>query len=687
MIAKMTKILTDSTKRARELRKCKILGTPPEFPFDDITRLAAEICVAPIAYLNLLENEQLVAQSKIGLRASESPHDIAFCSHAMLERELFEVPDALEDERFSTNPLVVTGPKIRFYAGVPLLTDHGNVLGTLCVADRMPRQLTETQRRLLQVLSRQVVRELELRHNLQELSQAISDRESAERELATERNLLRTLLDHIPDVIYIKDTAGRYLYDNPAHKKFLGAEPEEQVVGQTVFDFLPSELAELYDTEDKRVIQLGEPLLNLGEEQVDHSGNYRYVLSNKIPLHDNDGKVFGLLCICRDISARRQAEEIQGQLAAIVDCSADAIISVDLAGVIQSWNPGAARMYGYSTEQMIGKDFAVLTRPGESAVTAETLQRIARGERLQHFEIVGVRKGGTLLDVSASISAVKNVAGEIVGASAIMRDITRQKRAERALSQSEEHFRLLVEGVQDYAILMLDEIGNIVSWNHGAERLYGYTAEEIIGQHCSIFYPQADNESGRPMEDLRRAVECRSYEFEAFRLRKNQSAFLACVNTTALYDADGKVRGFARVLRDVTVQRTAEAALAASNSRLQEALTQLRESQEQKVALERARALGCLATGVAHNLNNALSPILGFSELLLRSEKARADEEKLSHHLEMIHHSAKQAAEVVRNLYQIYCPHVDRKICQCTTKELSTHQPPSESASAGVTTS
>ena len=166
-------MIANETERLGALRKYRILDTEPERAFDDLAELASQICGTPIALISLVDENRQWFKSHVGVAATETSRSVSICSHAIQQRDLFIVPDALEDARFRDNPLVREEPRVRFYAGAPLVTPEGNALGTLCVLDRQPRTLTDGQKAALEALRRQVEAQLELRRNLDELRLAL----------------------------------------------------------------------------------------------------------------------------------------------------------------------------------------------------------------------------------------------------------------------------------------------------------------------------------------------------------------------------------------------------------------------------------------------------------------------------------------------------------------------------------
>ena len=183
--------------RLEALRSYKILDTEPEKAFDDLVLLASQICEAPVALISLVDENRQWFKSRVGISVAETSRKVSFCAHAIQRHEVMEVPDALEDERFRDNPLVVGEPHIRFYTGAPLITAEGHGLGTLCVVDYRPRRLSSDQKEALQALQRQAVAQLELRRNLRELEAALAERDRAERGRERLIEDLRTALANV----------------------------------------------------------------------------------------------------------------------------------------------------------------------------------------------------------------------------------------------------------------------------------------------------------------------------------------------------------------------------------------------------------------------------------------------------------------------------------------------------------
>ncbi|WP_207541237.1 hybrid sensor histidine kinase/response regulator [Sabulicella rubraurantiaca] len=274
-----------------------------------------------------------------------------------------------------------------------------------------------------------------------------------------------------------------------------------------------------------------------------------------------------------------------------------AIYMVGLDGRVATWNPGAARIKGYAAEEVIGQPFAMFFTE-EDRRLGRPEQALAAARKHGRFESEGwrVRKDGSLFWALAVVDAVYGEGGDVIGFAKITRDMTERYAAQQTLVESERRFRLLVQGVTDYAIFMLDRKGHIVNWNSGAQRIKGYRSEEIIGQHFSRFYTDDDKTAGGPKRALAEAERNGRFEAEGWRVRKDGSLFWANVIIDAIREEDGNLVGFAKITRDLTERRESQRALEEMRAQLAQA--------------QKLEALGQLTGGVAHDFNNVLQVIL-----------------------------------------------------------------------------
>jgi PAS domain S-box-containing protein len=236
-----------------------------------------------------------------------------------------------------------------------------------------------------------------------------------------------------------------------------------------------------------------------------------------------------------------------------------AIFLLDPNGIILTWNTGAENLKGYKPHEVIGQHFSKFyTQPDLDRNHPQHELEIAKETGRYEEEGWRIKKDGSTFWANIVITRLNDENGNHIGFAKITRDLTERKRAEEALRESEERFRLIVQSVKDYAIIMLDPEGKITSWNEGARRLKGWEANEIIGQHFSKFYDKHEIESGKCEYELEEAAATGQFEDEGWRQRKDGTKFWANVIITALRDAQGKLRGFSKVTRDMTERKRAE---------------------------------------------------------------------------------------------------------------------------------
>ena len=285
----------NESARLAALQRYAILDTFPEQEFDDLSRLAAMICGTPIALVSLVDSHRQWFKSRIGMEETETSRDVAFCAHAILQPDVMVVPDALEDARFRANPLVTENPNVRFYAGAPLISQEGYALGTLCVIDRVPREISPEQKESLKALSRLVVTQMELRRSVVDLSRSIRERRMTEEELD---QLFTVSLD----MLCIAGFDGYFKRINPAWEKTLGV-PIEELLSKPFHEFVHPDDRDRTAAESERLDE-GEQVISFENRYRCGDGSYRWLLWNATPSPDR--KL--IFAVARDVTQRKEAE-------------------------------------------------------------------------------------------------------------------------------------------------------------------------------------------------------------------------------------------------------------------------------------------------------------------------------------------------------------------------------------------
>jgi PAS domain S-box-containing protein len=312
-----------------------------------------------------------------------------------------------------------------------------------------------------------------------------------------------------------------------------------------------------------------------------------------------------------------------------------AIFMLDPDGLVVTWNAGAERFKGYASEEIIGEHFSrFFTQEDRDAGLPERALETAARENRFEGEGWRVRKDGTRFWAHAVIDPIRQGDGSLLGFTKITRDVTEKRRLEDANYDSALQFRMLVQGVRDYAIYMLDKQGRITSWNSGARAIKGYEEAEVLGHHFSRFYTDEDRAHGAPQAALDTALRAGKFEAEAQRVRKDGSLFWAHVLIDPIYNEAGEHVGYAKITRDISEKKQAE--------------DELRQAQAALLQSQKLQALGELAGGIAHDFNNLMTVMRGSADFLLR--QADLSTEKRNRYLHVMLETAERATSLTSQL-------------------------------------
>jgi two-component system NtrC family sensor kinase len=477
----------DEEQRLRALYRYGLLDGPPEPEFENVVQLTAELCQAPIALMALVDREQLWIKAQVGgtptLRLERAS---SFCTHVIKQEGLFSIEDLKQDARFRDNPHVTGEPFVRFYAGVPLHSEDGFRIGTLCVFDQAPRGLSPFQQRALEHLARQIEARLHLRLQFQqvqernaELEEArtrlhalnqslqteIHERRRIERELRAQRELFKSVLAHIPYSIFWKDRAGVFQGCNEAFARMAGRAAPENVIGGTDHDlgFLPEQI-EAYRRDDLQVLDSGQPKLGIEEPIRGSDGVDRWLLTSKVPLKDPEGQLWAVLGIFADITERkhqeaalqqalRQVEQYATRLEAqvydarerirrLMETSLDAVFVLDEQGLVLEVNPVARQLVSTPGTLLLGTAFDSLAPEAEQPQLRTALEELLHRGTLR-LEDQGLRSASGKR-VSLQIVGSLQTAGDSRRLLLVAHDLTERRRLE---NQSIQNDRLMAMGV------------------------------------------------------------------------------------------------------------------------------------------------------------------------------------------------------------------------------------------------
>lgn len=643
-----TPIIEFVTKRKLPIHHYEILDTPPEVEFDELAALAAHICETPIALITLLDEKRQWFKSRIGLTFPETARDISFCHHAIKQPTLFIVPDSARDERFSENPLVASEPHIRFYAGAPLITPQGDALGTLCVIDKVPRELRLEQQQALRVLGRHVMTQLELRKCSSELALLRSDHERLKTSAQALRRSEKKAHEQYEELgqVYQSSPLGLCLIDrdyrivrvNEQFTAISGRTPAEHF-GRTLKEIFP-ELVPWIEPSYQSVFESGESVLGLEfcyPVPVDSKRERCWHASFR-PVKSTDGRVLAVALNLEEITKRKQAENLirrrTEQQAAIARLSQRALGGIGLQALMdeavqliaQTLGVEYAKVLELSSDArefflragvgwkngVVGKTSvdagsdsqAGFTLLSDTPVKVENLgtEKRFRAPRLlsDHGVISGmsvvIQGQGVPYGVLGAHSSVRHVFSDDdvrflqTIANGLSSAIGR-KRTEEEIQVAKERYLSLFEQAPDGILILDPDTTLAVEFNETAHRQLGYSREEFSRMRIADY--EVDHTPREIEQSVKRALREGQSSFEVRHRSKSGEIRNVLVNSKAV-DFKGR-RAFQTIWHDITDRR-----------RLEE---QFRQAQKME-------AIGLLAGGIAHDFNNLLTIIQVNASLL-----------------------------------------------------------------------
>jgi two-component system, cell cycle sensor histidine kinase and response regulator CckA len=538
------------------LYQYEILDTKAESSFDEIARLAAYICGTPIALISLIDADRQWFKSKLGIEATETPRESAFCSHTILEPDILIVPDALADERFNTNPLVTSEPHIRFYAGVPLITPAGLALGALCAIDSVPRELSSSQVDALRALGHQVITQLELRHSAIMLARAATEFKQAEvarRQESSRERLVTEIAQRIRQSLKLDDILSTTVSE--------------------IWQFLQADRVFIYRFKpDWSGVVVTESL----------NPDYLPILGRKIK-----DSFFEKNCGWQLYQQGRIQATEDIYTAGLSECHIDLLVQLQIRA-----------------------NLVVPILQEEYLWGLLVVNQCASPRKWQQSDISLLSS----LAISVAIAIQQSTLFEQVQTELIERKQAEQKILEQAA---------LLDVATD-AIFVQDIENHILFWNKGAEHLYGWLEKEALGKKANkLLYKYSSRLSSKNIHHI--VVKQGKWSGELHQVTKSGDKIIVFSRWTLVLDEAGQPKSILVVNTDITEKKLFE--------------TQLLRTQ-------RLESIGTLASGIAHDLNNALAPVLMIAELL--QEKNPDPHSQIL--LAELKNSAKRGANLVKQV-------------------------------------
>jgi len=487
-------LVKDEALRIEALNQYEVLNSAPDAVLDDLTRLAAQICDAPVAAISLVGSDRLWLRSRFGVESPDVSLGSLPCETTILGDTVYEIPDARNDPDYAPDGIILEGRPYRFYAGAPLATPGGVSIGALLVLDHNPRRLTEEQSSALSILSRQVITRLELNGRIRQMDRAARSRQRVESALTVERNFVSAVLDTVGALVAVFDPAGRIVRFNRACEMASGYD-FPTLVGRYAWDKLipRQEIPEAIETFER--LRSGHFPAAYENQWLNRDGSVRRIAWSATALTDTQGQVAFIIATGIDVTTQRAAEatlrESEARYRQLIEGSLGMVCTHDLRGNLLTINTHGAETIGRTVEEMTNRNLADFIVPDRRAAMPAYLKKI--GETGEAQGLLHLSHADGDMRVVAYRNKLLVVPGRAPYVLGFGVDISEQVRAEGRLRTLTRQSDSILESVGD-GIYGIDLEGKVTVVNSAAAQMLGYKQEEMLGRnmHQLIHHTRAD---------------------------------------------------------------------------------------------------------------------------------------------------------------------------------------------------